>query len=594
MASPPADQSTGVGALFSTYSNQLWSRLATLLPSSTPKFLGIFNNPNRQTSPARYRSRRTSLPLPLPYPSLGCSFEASKFSKVFEALEDILEIVFLNLHNIQKNLQFWQSKAEGSNAQKKYFMIFERGPKAFVHETYQLLHDVIVENSSTQSLSQSASTHISVRISILTSLRYHLATFLAQFYMEIDRFGEAFVEDDEKSLLSLFVALDGLFSQLEASISLLPVTSQGGISSDGSFSIPLTFGKLSEVNHEGSQWTECEIKDIVTRIYENLNKLDSHLSGIVAKHRKPKKVTLYWMHYTCGAIGVSLCSIWLLRHSSIMGSPDIDNWIHEAKDSTMVFWTEHVEQPLSAIRDELFETFRKRHEGEMELEEVQLTANSLHRMLLAFGEQTKGQKLPENASDQEMMEIVMARYEKELMHPIQSLVGGELARALLIQIQKLKLDTETAMLELNQILRANEINFAILAALPAFFLSVGLLMLVRAWLKQDTRAEGQGRIARIQRRLLIVEVEKRIMHFQICVDRRMEKDAEYMYGLVLYSLDRLYHAVERHAKAAGEWPCLRQDIVDLAKPGLKTEHKFIITSRLERVYDCLLPSSKRS
>jgi nuclear-control-of-ATPase protein 2 len=40
------------------------------------------------------------------------------------------------------------------------------------------------------------------------------------------------------------------------------------------------------------------------------------------------------------------------------------------------------------------------------------------------------------------------------------------------------------MLELNQILRANEINFAILAALPAFFLSLFLIMLVRAWFKQ--------------------------------------------------------------------------------------------------------------
>jgi nuclear-control-of-ATPase protein 2 len=29
--------------------------------------------------------------------------------------------------------------------------------------------------------------------------------------------------------------------------------------------------------------------------------------------------------------------------------------------------------------------------------------------LLAFSEQTKGQKIPENASDQEMLEIVMAR-----------------------------------------------------------------------------------------------------------------------------------------------------------------------------------------
>lgn len=81
---------------------------------------------------------------------------------------------------------------------------------------------------------------------------------------------------------------------------------------------------------------------------------------------------------------------------------------------------------------------------------------------------------------------------------------------MLIQVQKLKLDIETwvlwhwtpmwiffsfplvsqgdilirAMLELNQILRANEINFAVLAALPAFFLSLLLLMVVRAWFKQ--------------------------------------------------------------------------------------------------------------
>lgn len=40
------------------------------------------------------------------------------------------------------------------------------------------------------------------------------------------------------------------------------------------------------------------------------------------------------------------------------------------------------------------------------------------------------------------------------------------------------------MLELDQILRANEINFAILAALPAFFLSLLLAMLVRAWFQK--------------------------------------------------------------------------------------------------------------
>ena len=60
-------------------------------------------------------------------------------------------------------------------------------------------------------------------------------------------------------------------------------------------------------------------------------------------------MTLYWMHYTGGVVGISLCSLWLLRHSRLMGSSDIDNWISEAKDSTLSFWNDHVEQPVSFL-----------------------------------------------------------------------------------------------------------------------------------------------------------------------------------------------------------------------------------------------------
>jgi nuclear-control-of-ATPase protein 2 len=75
------------------------------------------------------------------------------------------------------------------------------------------------------------------------------------------------------------------------------------------------------------------------------------------------------------------------------------------------------------------------------------------------------------------------------------------------------------MLELDQILRANEINFAILAALPAFFLSIVMLTVLRTWLKKDSKAQGRGRIARIHRRLLVVEIEKRIMQYQSYIEQ---------------------------------------------------------------------------
>ncbi|KAB2615287.1 hypothetical protein D8674_021875 [Pyrus ussuriensis x Pyrus communis] len=587
-----ATETKGLKPLISLYSNCLWNRVRRFLPASDSNFLRKIPI-LAGAGEARSWKRRECLPLPLPFNPLESSGVSTEASRVFDVLHDMLEHIFSNLHNIQKNLQFWQSRAEGSNAQKVKFMVLERGPHAFIEGAIQLIRGCIAEGSSIQSISLSASAHISERITILTSLRCSLATFLAQVYMEIDKFGDGLVRDPENSLPSLLIRINGLFFKLEASVGHVHAMRQVDSSVEGSYSVPLLFEKLPEINQEGSQWTDCEIKDAINLVYQNLYKLDSYLSSIVCKHRKPRKVTQYWIRYTCGAVGLSVCSVWLIGHSSLMGSPDIDNWVREARDSTVSFFSDHVEQPLLSIRDELFETFRKRHKGMMDHEEVQLTSNSLHRMLLAFTEQTKGQKFPENATDQEMLEIVMARYEEELTHPIQNLLNGELARAMLIQVQKLKLDIETAMLELNQILRANEINFAILAALPAFFLSLILLMVVRAWFKQDTRAEGRGRIARIQRRLLVVEVEKQIMQYRTFYGQGMEKEAQCVYGLLLYSLDRLYRAVKRHAKATGEWKWLSEDIVDLGKPSLQIGDKLILTSRMVRVYDCLLPSLKR-
>uniref|UniRef100_A0A0R0G8W9 Protein DGS1, mitochondrial n=1 Tax=Glycine max TaxID=3847 RepID=A0A0R0G8W9_SOYBN len=500
------------------YSHYLVNRIKTLYPYFSTNFFSNFALRFRSTQ------RRECLPLPLPSSSLDSPVLMTKRSRVHDVVEDILERVLINLHSVQKNLHFWQSRAK--------------------------------------------------------------------VYMEVDKIGEELVEDPETKLPLLLVTINVLFSTLEASIGHLHATRQSDSSVDGSYSTPLLFEKLPEINQEGSQWTDCEIRDAINSVYQNLDKLDSYISFLVIKHKKPRKITQYWIRYTCGAVGLSVCSIWLLRHSRLVGSSDLDNWVEEARNSTYSFFKNHVEEPILSIRDELFDTFKKRHQGIMDVEEVQLTSNSLHRMLLAFSEQTKGQKFPVNASDQKMMEIVMDRYEKELMHPIQNLLNGELVRAILIQVQKLKLDTETAMLELNQILRANEINFAVLTALPAFFLSLLLMMLVRGWFKQDTKAEGRGRIARIQRRLLVIEVKKRIMQYQNYVDQGLERDAQYMFGLALYSLDRLYQSVKWHAEATGEWERLREDIIDLAKPRLQTAHKESVISHMV-TFECLLPSRNR-
>ena len=49
------------------------------------------------------------------------------------------------------------------------------------------------------------------------------------------------------------------------------------------------------------------------------------------------------------------------------------------------------------------------------------------------------------------------------------------------QVQKLKLDTESAMLELDQILRANEMTVALVAAVPSFLIAGGTLYALARW-----------------------------------------------------------------------------------------------------------------
>ncbi|KAJ4780228.1 Nuclear control of ATPase protein 2 [Rhynchospora pubera] len=574
-----------------SYPGRIWRAVAGTIPSPDPNLLSKIRIPTLSGLSGlgillRPQRRRHGLPLPLHSTSAHSFRVLGDASKSLSIIEEIVEHTLSHLHTIQKSLLFWQSRAEGTSSQKIYFMVFERGPRAFAKEIYQFAISLTSQGSSIQYLSDSASEMISIRLAILTSLQHSLSTFLAEVYLEANQYRDVLTEGSEKSLTTALVLIDGLFSKLEASLS-----HASELKKDDN-SIAPQFQKLPQLDTETPQWTEAEINTATNLIYQNLQSLNLYLSSLLSACQKPKNVTTHWVRYTAGAVGLSACSIWLLKHSRLMGSSDIDNWIKDAKESMSLFWKEHVETPLISIRDELFETFKTRQTGGIDTE-VQLNTDALRRMLIAFCEQTKGQKLPLDATDQQMMEIVMARYEKEMMHPVQNLFNGELARAMLIQIQRLKLDLETAMLELDQILKANQINFATLAALPACFIIYLLISVMRAWLLHDKGVEGRGTIARRQRRLLLVEVEKRLMQFQACMDSGMDEEARCRFGLMLYSLDRLYKAVEWHAKETGEWMSLKHDIVDIAKPDMETAQKLTVVSRVERMYDCLLPSSKR-
>lgn len=78
------------------------------------------------------------------------------------------------------------SQFQGSNSRKLYFIYFERGPRAFIDGTAQLLHECFSKAPSMQHICQYASSYISERVAVLTILRRSLATFLAEVGSSFD------------------------------------------------------------------------------------------------------------------------------------------------------------------------------------------------------------------------------------------------------------------------------------------------------------------------------------------------------------------------------------------------------------------------
>ncbi|MEW5310559.1 MAG: hypothetical protein WDW38_002346 [Sanguina aurantia] len=163
------------------------------------------------------------------------------------------------------------------------------------------------------------------------------------------------------------------------------------------------------------------------------------------------------------------------------------------------------------------------------------------------------------------MAVMMAAYEEELKHPIRNLVGGQLARALLIQVQRLKVDTEAAMLELDQILKANELSISLVAAVPALALTWAVLSTTVRWL--IPRAPDVQREA-APLRMAMVELERSLLAAASApAPDKLQAD-----GLIIVELNRVFTEAVRlysqhdRTSSRSEWPPLYKDLLDLARP----------------------------
>lgn len=224
--------------------------------------------------------------------------------------------------------------------------------------------------------------------------------------------------------------------------------------------------------------------------------------------KRPTHWQRYWLRNTILITlgGVTTFGLFIgLHNGSLMKA------IKVGIDIIRLGFKEHIVEPVTALMRELFEIHDKQEI--VSVHDLQTSREALDRMLDDFSKSNQGirliQQLQKTLNDigerasnvaasavgsntlipletlpndhhllnnttshfstEEAMDALMKSYEKELQNPIQGILFGNLMTAMLIQMQKLKVESEGAMLKMDKVLASNQLTMAGTAALPSFF-----------------------------------------------------------------------------------------------------------------------------
>lgn len=183
----------------------------------------------------------------------------------------------------------------------------------------------------------------------------------------------------------------------------------------------------------------------------------------------PSSLKRNWMFYTISASAGLLALFSINKYSKYIYT--LFDIVKTSKKSVLRFIDEHLVDPLKNI----YKIIRYDNRNESIVTQISLDQNteSLSRMVTDFVEENKENvDLTIIAEQARLGNIagIMEAYEKEIQRPIKNALLGDLVRLVLIQVQKQKVDVEKAMIQIDKLLKQNEINFQIMAVFPVLIL----------------------------------------------------------------------------------------------------------------------------
>ncbi|KAL9112346.1 MAG: hypothetical protein Q9227_003464 [Pyrenula ochraceoflavens] len=226
-------------------------------------------------------------------------------------------------------------------------------------------------------------------------------------------------------------------------------------------------------------------------INEYLPDQSSESAHLFANNARPSPLTRYWLPTLLGLLSsTTVLRILSARRAQLL------TWIREFGSTCVDFWFNWVITPIK----NLIGTIRHDSASEvaiMSRDSLRADRDSLERMVVDFVVDHPTNGVERVSPDIESVRAkvaegdltpVLKAYERDLRKPFIGTLRGDLVRALLIQIQKTKVDVEVAIGGIDSLLKSQELVFGFVGLTPGILISFAVFR----WLS-DVFGRRKGR-----------------------------------------------------------------------------------------------------
>ncbi|KAF2761043.1 NCA2-domain-containing protein [Pseudovirgaria hyperparasitica] len=238
-----------------------------------------------------------------------------------------------------------------------------------------------------------------------------------------------------------------------------------------------------EIHEAASEAGSLSLKtsEVGDRLYglltQKMPQYTDSFKSLARTNGRPPMLIRYWLPMTIGLLSSStLLRIFVNRREEIM------SWVREFGQTVIDFGVNWVIEPTKKI----IGTIRHDEDSEISImskRSLQGDRESLERMVVDFAvDHPEGPALNETQISDIRARVkegdlttVLKAYEKDMQRPFIGTVKGNLIRALLIQVQKTKVDVEIAMSGIDSMLKSQELLFGVIGLTP------GILITIAAW-----------------------------------------------------------------------------------------------------------------